>query len=63
MDETWGYFPKWNKSDRKILIHESKKKKKQKPTPININNTLVLARGGWGGRPIGEGDQNVQDTA
>ena len=62
MDETWGHFPKWNKSDRKILICESKKKK-QKPTPININNILVVARGGWGGGPIGEDDQKVQNTA
>ena len=36
---------------------------KKKKTPINIDNILVVARGGWGDGPIGEGDQKVQDSA
>ena len=40
-----------------------KKKKKKQPTPINIDNIVVVSRGGWGGGPIGEGDQKVQDSA
>ena len=61
MDESWGHLPKGNKSDRRILICELKKKKQ--PTPINIDNIVVVSRGGWGDGPIGEGDQKVQDSA
>ena len=59
MDESWGHLPKGNKTKKYLYVNYKKKKK----TPINIDNILVVARGGWGDGPIGEGDQKVQDSA
>ena len=54
-----GIFSREISQTEKYLYVNLKKKK----TPINIDNILVVARGGWGDGPIGEGDQKVQDSA